>query len=109
MRIFINGQLIKDLGGDSGLLELQPGTYEVLAVAQAAESSSGAGVWQSKGWRAWTLAVAEPEVIETDAGVSGGDSGCSATLSPYGAPGPLWVLGFVLITLASRGRDFASH
>ena len=81
LRIFIDDQLVEDVAGDSAEVTLNEGAHDVLAVAQVAKSSSGAGVWQSKGWRHWRLVVVPPDQR------NGADGGSAADVAPAASPG----------------------
>ena len=99
LRVFVDDVLVKDIAGHESEVELAPGTYRVIAVAQAAKSDSGAGVWQSKGWRAWTLVVKAQPKMNLD-GDTPQDDGCSASRTGHRGRVPMWLLALAVIALA---------
>ncbi len=123
LRIFVDDVLVADAKGAAATIELSAGAHTLVAVAQAAKSDSGAGVWQSKGWQAWTLTVASTSAGAPgeDAGGDGGDGGdgepgagagdgsvqaggCSARPASGGRTVWLWLAGLAACGVAMRRR-----
>lgn len=124
LRIFVDGAMAASVTDASVELQLAAGDHHIVAVAQAAKSASGAGVWQSKGWAGWfAKAVVKPgddegnaDAASTDAnaadagkgdkpvGPAGGDDGCHATRVPHDHGATLALVLLVGLIWWSRRR-----
>jgi len=117
--VYVDGAVAASVTDSTATFEFEVGNRHVVAVARAAKSDTGAGIWESKGWQGWNARVAvkrgndqgQVDASGTDAGEPSApskppgddDDGCSASRSsgPYGW---LNLIVFALFALGIRMR-----